>query len=118
LALRTVKEGPQKRGAKKKEEEMALNMPAAFSQVVKKGAMVVVRTVTLYYVGEVAEIDGLGILLKNAAWIADQGEMSQSLLTGQVKEFDFFPDPVYVFTGAGVDVTTWRHAPLKGGSKK
>lgn len=91
--------------------------PQAFSQVVKVGDMVLIRTVTLYYVGKVKAIDGLGVLLEDAAWIADQGSMSQSLLTGQVKEHDYFPDPVYVFTGAGVDVTKWRHAPLKGGKK-
>jgi hypothetical protein len=93
-----------------------MQTPQAFGSIVKVGAMVFVRTVTLYYVGKVKAIDGMGILLEDAAWVADQGSMSESLLTGKVKDSDYFPDPVFVNSGAVVDITSWRHAPLK--SKK
>lgn len=93
-----------------------MNLPQAFGSIVKVGSMVFVRTVTLYYVGKVKAVDGMGIVLSDAAWVADQGSMSESLLTGKVKDSDYFPDDVFVNTGAVVDITPWRHGPLK--SKK
>lgn len=88
-------------------------VPQGLSQVLKPGEMVMVRTVTLYYIGRVKALDGMGVLLEDAAWVADQGTMNDCLRTGQVKEFDTFEDPIYVALAPVVDIVRWRHKPLK-----
>lgn len=91
---------------------MSLSIPQGLGQVLQVGKMVMLRTVTLYYIGRVKAIDGMGVLLEDAAWVADQGTMNDCLRTGQVKEWDTFDEPVYVALAPMVDCIAWKHKPL------
>lgn len=77
---------------------------------------VFVRTVTMYYVGRIIEeVDGY-IVLGDASWVADTGRFGEALATGTLNEVERFPNPVWVNTGAIVDITAWHH-PLPIESK-
>ena len=75
------------------------------------GNKVFVRTVTYHYTGEIVIADGGGIVLKDAAWIADSGRFSDALKTGEFSEVEPYPDDVAVLLcfGAIVDVADWKH---------
>jgi len=73
------------------------------------GSAVIIRTVTTYFTGRIAEISAEMIVLTEAAWIADTGRWSVALSTGALNEVEPFPGPVAVFRGAIVDVTMWSH---------
>ena len=82
----------------------------------KVGDKVFIRTVTLYYTGEIQAIDGTWIHLSMAAWIADTGRFHQFLTEGKCNEFEGFPNGTTVPTGSIIDVTPWPH-PLFVGQK-
>ena len=74
-----------------------------------KGKKVFIRTVTMYYTGEVEKVaDGM-VFLKTAAWIADTGRFHTALKDGTLNEVEPFIDPVAIPLMAIIDVTTWRH---------
>lgn len=72
------------------------------------GRHVLIRTVTHYHVGRIAELSVDAVVLVDAAWVADTGRLSDALLTGTVGEAEPFPDPVAVSRGSIVDVTLWK----------
>lgn len=75
-----------------------------------------IRTVTLYYTGELMEIYGNWLILKNASWIADTGRFHDFLKEGVCNEYESFLEPVYIPVGSIVDVSEWKH-PLFSGQK-
>lgn len=80
------------------------------------GSAVLIRTVTLYYTGKIAELTPESIVLVDAAWIADTGRFHTALETGTLNEVEPYPGPVAVSRGAIVDVTGWKH-PLPRSAK-
>ena len=76
---------------------------------------VIIRTVTLHYVGEVVEghaglLPG-SIALRKCSWVADTGRWSVALATGQLGEVEPYPpeDVVEISAGAVVDIAPWHH---------
>ena len=68
-----------------------------------------IRTVTLYYTGQVKKICGQFLTLSCAAWIADTGRFYDFLKDGKANEVEPFVDDVHIPLGSIVDVTPWRH---------
>ena len=82
----------------------------------KVGEKYLIRTVTMHYTGRVIAITDSDIVLEDAAWIADTGRFSNSLLTGELSEIECYPNPVGVCRGVIVDFTEWKH-PLPRNTK-
>jgi len=78
------------------------------------GEKVFIRTVTLYYTGEITAITGDWITLSNAAWIADTGRFHQFLTDGKCNEYEGFPEKVHVPMGSIIDLSPWRHPVFHG----
>ena len=74
------------------------------------GKQVFIRCVTNYHTGRIVEITDTGVVLEDAAWIADTGRFSDALITGVFSEVEPFQGPVLVMTGPVVDATEWPHA--------
>jgi hypothetical protein len=80
----------------------------------KIGQLYFLRTVTMYIVGELVDINGHEIILKDAAWIADTGRFSNMLETGECQEVEPAPEGLSVVgRGALVDGYIWRHQKLR-----
>ena len=78
------------------------------------GKAYLIRTVTLYVVGRLAEVHPQELLLTDAAWIADTGRFADALVTGRLNEVEPFPGPVILGRGSIVDATAWTHVlPLE-----
>jgi hypothetical protein len=73
------------------------------------GKAYLIRTVTMYYTGRLAEVTETDLLLEDAAWIADTGRFHNVLETGSFNEVEPFVSPVIVSRGCIVDATVWRH---------
>lgn len=74
---------------------------------------VIVRTVTLYYIGEVVASEKKGFLaLTKCSWVADAGTWHVALRDGTLSEVEPYPadDTVLVNLGAVVDIAPWHHA--------
>lgn len=80
------------------------------SHSMKVGMKVLIRTVTLYYTGEIREITASDILLGNAAWIPDTGRYAAALTSGELGEVEPLPDWVIVPRGGIIDIAPWDHA--------
>ena len=73
------------------------------------GEKYLIRTVTMYYTGEVVSISSFGIKLTKAAWIADTGRFSEALRNGEFNEVEPYINDVVVAKGCIVDFTKWSH---------
>lgn len=75
------------------------------------GDNVFVRTVTMYYTGELVGYDEHHLVLRNAAWIADTSRFANALATGELNEVEPYPDDATVLVGRGalIDLTEWTH---------
>ena len=80
------------------------------------GNAVLIRTVTLYHVGRIVNVDEKFITLDDASWVADTGRFSNALKTGELTETELFLNPVMVAIAAIVDITSWPH-PLPTATK-
>jgi len=76
---------------------------------IRVGNAVLIRTVTHYHTGRIAQITPTEIVLTNAAWVASTGRFNAALVNGTLEEVEPFPGPVAVNRGAIVDVTDWTH---------
>jgi hypothetical protein len=74
------------------------------------GRAVLLRTVTHYYTGRVAQVKAHEIVLTCAAWIADTGRWYDALKTGSLNEVEPFVGPVSINRDALVDATEWKHS--------
>lgn len=63
-----------------------------------------IRTVTHHYTGVLVKVGPKEIVLKDAAWIADDGRFADALRTGCFNEVEPFPDgEVIIGRGAILD---------------
>lgn len=67
----------------------------------KPGAKYFIRTVTHHHTGILVAITDKEILLKQAAWIADDGRLTDALRKGEFNEVEMFPDDRIVAVGRG-----------------
>lgn len=65
------------------------------------GNRVFIRTVTHHHTGEVVSYDDHEIVIKNAAWIADDGRFSAAIASSEFSEVEPFPDGACVVIGRG-----------------
>ena len=72
------------------------------------GKKVFIRTVTNYYTGLVKKIDKTGVILEQAAWIADTGRFNNALSTGVLNEVEPYTSPVWIPLTVIVDATSWN----------
>lgn len=72
-----------------------------------------IRTVTLYYTGELKEIYADALVLEKASWIPGTGRFYDFLKNGTPNEVEPFVDPVIIPMGSIVDATEWQHKLLK-----
>ena len=68
------------------------------------GANYFIRTVTHHHTGKLIQVTPTELVLENAAWIADDGRLTQSLKTGDFNEVEMFPTgPVIIGREAIID---------------
>ncbi len=73
------------------------------------GGKYFIRTVTYFATGEVEEIKGDFLVLKDAAWIADTGRFTQALATGVLSEVEPVETPMFVNINTITDAFEWQH---------
>jgi hypothetical protein len=75
------------------------------------GANYFIRTVTHHYTGKLVAVYELELVLKDAAWIADDGRFSDAVDKGTYAEIEPYPDASEVVIGRGsiVDATQIQH---------
>jgi len=74
------------------------------------GKNVLIRGVTLYYVGHCVRVTEQEIVLSDASWVAHTGRFNEALTTGVLSEVEPFPHGnVVVGRGAVMDVSAWPH---------
>ena len=73
------------------------------------GEKVFVRTVTYHLTGEIMDIRGGFLFLKDAAWIADSGRFTNAINNGDLNEVEPTQGLIRVNIGAIVDVYEWNH---------
>jgi len=71
------------------------------------GTAYLIRTVTNYWTGRVAQVVGAFLVLEDAAWIADTGRYSEATDEAHLKEIEPCSEPVIVALGAVVDARLW-----------
>lgn len=70
------------------------------------GKNVFIRTVTHHYTGNVTSVDSLSLTLKDAAWIADDGRLNESLKNpDNFEEVEPFFNPISVNLYSVCDIT-------------
>jgi hypothetical protein len=71
----------------------------------KIGRNYFIRSVTHHYTGCLVSVDDKELVLKDAAWIADDGRFAQAVKTGEFAEVEPYPDgkPVIIGRGAVLD---------------
>lgn len=80
------------------------------------GKNIFIRTVTMYYVGELVAVNNRFFTLKNAAWVAETGRFSEAMSTGKFGQVELYPAdlPVNVQTSGMIDFNEYRYPlPLK-----
>ena len=60
-----------------------------------------IRTVTHHQTGKLVAVTPTELVLENAAWIADDGRLTDSLKTGNFSEVEMFPVGSKVIVGRG-----------------
>lgn len=65
------------------------------------GANYFLRTVTHHHTGKLVAVTATELVLENAAWIADDGRLNESLKTGSFNEVEMFPADSKVIIGRG-----------------
>lgn len=73
------------------------------------GDRYLIRTVTMFWIGELTHVYPNELVLKHASWIADTGRYSDCFMNGTkiFKEVEPVPEPVIINRGAIVDAVTW-----------
>lgn len=67
------------------------------------------RTVTYHLTGEVKEIRGKFLVLKDAAWIADSGRFNEAINKGELNEIEPVEVETYLNTDSITDAFVWKH---------
>lgn len=80
----------------------------------KIGKNYFIRTVTMYYTGQLIDVKGQWLILSSASWIADTGRFHDFLKSGTCNEYESFIDLVYIPITAVIDITEWTHQLFRG----
>ena len=76
------------------------------------GKVYLIRTVTMTNTGRLVGVTSQELILEDAAWIADTGRFSDSLVSGEFSEIEPFPDGrVIIGRGAIIDAVQINSAP-------
>lgn len=79
--------------------------------------VMLIETVTKYYVGEVIDVQPQEIILRDACWVADTGRYHQLLVTGdggQYTEFEPCPDGIVMIgRGSVVSAVPYNHGLIR-----
>ena len=78
------------------------------------GNKVLIRTVTHIQTGEITELVGNFVVLKDAAWIADTGRFNECLGKGTFSEVEPMTCKCIVNITAIIDAFEWQHALPRG----
>ena len=75
------------------------------------GGNVFIRTVTMFFIGELVRVSPRCLVIKNASWIGDTGYFKKFLTTGNPSESEPYPpnDEVMVSLAAIIDVCPFNH---------
>ena len=65
------------------------------------GANYFIRTVTHHHTGQLVQVTEHELVLKNAAWIADDGRFADALAKVEFNEVEPFPPDALVIVGRG-----------------
>ena len=65
------------------------------------GAKYFIRTVTHHHTGKLVAVTPTELVLTDAAWIADDGRLTEALATGNFSEVEMFPANSQVIIGRG-----------------
>lgn len=87
---------------------MALNTdPNSKSHPYQIGKTYFIRTVTHHFTGVLVAVYEHELVIKDAAWIADDGRLSSAVVTGAFNEVEPYPDSAEVIIGRGslIDAT-------------
>jgi len=73
------------------------------------GKEVMVRTVTMIYIGKLLAVGELELTLSNVVWIPETGRWSQFIADGDINECEPYPVSMAVLIGRGsiIDVCEW-----------
>lgn len=73
----------------------------------KVGKTYFIRTVTHHFTGVLVAVYPQELVLKDAAWIADDGRLSSAVASGTFNEVEPYPDSAEVVIGRGslIDAT-------------
>jgi hypothetical protein len=93
-----------------KSKKTAMKFDAKTGFPFTKGDAILIRTVTMYQVGRVANVGLDSITLTEASWVADIGRLNVALSTGALSEVEKAPSWALVGRGAIVDIWPWNHA--------
>ena len=66
------------------------------------------RTVTYHMVGEVKDLFGNFVVLRNASWVADSGRFSQAIKEGTLSEVEPVGE-AFLNLNSVVDFFPWKH---------
>ena len=76
------------------------------------GGEVMVRTVTMIYVGKLVAIYPQELVLSDASWIPETGRGAQFVKDGEISECEPYPNGMDVIVGRGavLDACRWQSA--------
>lgn len=73
------------------------------------GGKYFIRTVTYFATGEVEQIKGDFLVLKDAAWVADTGRFREAIMTGVLNEVEPVEVQMFVNMASITDAFEWVH---------
>ena len=77
------------------------SQPTANQNPFNIGANYFIRTVTHHHTGKLVQVTNTELVLENAAWIADDGRLTDALVSGNFNEVEMFPKNSRVIIGRG-----------------
>jgi hypothetical protein len=80
-------------------------------QTWKPGTKLFIRTVTLYFVGELVAFTKRSIVLQKCSWVAETGRFNAAMRSGDFNEVEPFPmeRQVRINRGAIIDASEFPH---------
>jgi hypothetical protein len=73
------------------------------------GQNLLIRTVTMYFVGKLVEVYDTELVLDNTSWVADTGRFSECLEKGTFSEVEYIGKRTIVGRGAIIDVNIFNN---------
>ena len=68
-----------------------------------------IRTVTYFATGEIKDIKGKFLILKDAAWVADTGRFREAIMEGVLNEVEPVEVPMFINIDSITDAFLWKH---------